>query len=405
MGDPLARISVNFMTAAYLDYQATTPIDPRVLERMQALEETRKGFGNPHSASHEAGRKALSEVSAARREIADLIGADEGEIVFTSGATEANNLAILGAFEVADSDRQEIVVSSVEHKSVLAAARHLETKGFTLRVAPVDVRGRIDLDALCSLVGQSTRLVSIMATNNEIGVEQDIPSIASIVRAKGSLFHVDAAQALATRQVDVAAWGADFMSLSCHKAYGPKGIGALFVTHEARHRIRPILFGGEQEGGLRPGTLPTPLCVGFGEACRVLYDERQADIGKIRRLRDLLLARLREKLPSIEVNGAMEGRHPGNLNIRIPGVEADQLLAMCEGKIAGATGSACTSGTPEPSHVLMALGRSRHEAEESIRLSLGRFSTDTDVDRAVEALSGASALLQRLGSGRCAPAR
>ncbi|MEX6506047.1 cysteine desulfurase family protein [Jiella sp. M17.18] len=383
------------MPAIYMDYQATTPPDPRVVERMRDGHESGQGFANPHSVSHDLGRSAAAEVAASRRSVATLIGADDDEIVFTSGATEANNLAILGTCHDL-TDRNEIVVSAIEHKSVLAAARHLESKGFVVRKAHVDAAGRVDMDHLHDLIGSSTRLVSVMATNNEIGVEQDIAPIAALCRNAGCLFHVDAAQALGTFAVDAYEWGADFLSLSSHKVYGPKGIGALFVARDARRHIRSIMFGGDQEDGLRPGTLAPNLCTGFGEACNILASERSDEIVRLVGLRDRFLSKLRERIPAYEINGTLTGRHPANLNIRFPGIEADQMLAMCEGRVAAATGSACTSGIPEPSHVLIALGRTSREANESIRFSFGRFTTAEDIDATVEALSAATALLDGL---------
>lgn len=375
-----------------MDYQATTPMDPRVIARMREGKESGQGFGNPHSTNHGYGRSAAEDVATSRNLIATLIGADDDEIVFTSGATEANNLAVIGTCHEM-SGRNEIVVSAIEHKSVLAAARHLESRGFVVRKASVDAAGRIKMDHLQHLISDRTRLVSVMATNNEIGVEQDVATIATLCRNAGSLLHVDAAQALGTTANDVYDWAADFISLSSHKVYGPKGIGALFVSRDARRHIRSIMFGGDQEDGLRPGTLAPALCAGFGEACNILLSERSEEIVRLANLRERFLTRLRERIPACEINGSLTMRHPGNLNVRFPGLEAEQMLAMCEGRIAAATGSACTSGIPEPSHVLIALGRTSREAHESIRFSFGRFTTTEDIDATVEGLSAATALL------------
>lgn len=381
----------------YMDYQASTPLDPRVLIAMRPFFEGAASLGNPHAADHAYGWDADAAINRARDQIASLIGADSDEIIFTSGATEANNLALLGAAHAAPTSRREIIVSAIEHKCVLAAGRALADGGFTLRVAPVRPDGTVDLDELARLIGPATALVSVMAVNNETGVKQPVAQVATLCRAAGALFHSDAAQALAVEPVDVDGWNVDFLSLSAHKAYGPKGIGALYVRRTRRSQIRPIMFGGGQEDGLRPGTLPTPLCVGFGAACEILAEERDIETARMRRLRDRLLEQLRAAVPDLKVNGTLIERHPGSLNVRVPGIEAELLLAAARPKLAAATGSACTSGTTEPSHVLTAMGLSSAQAVESIRLSLGRLTSEEDVDVAASAFAAAAEEVRESG--------
>jgi cysteine desulfurase len=381
----------------YMDYQASTPLDPRVFAAMRAYFEGAAGLGNPHAADHAYGWDADAAIKRARNQIASLIGADSDEVIFTSGATEANNLALLGAARAALPARREIVVSAIEHKCVLAVGRALVDEGFALRVAPVRPNGMIDVDELARLIGRNTAIVSVMAVNNETGVTQPIAQVGKLCRAAGALLHSDAAQALAVEPIEVDSWNVDLLSLSAHKAYGPKGIGALYVRRERRSQMRPIMFGGGQEDGLRPGTLATPLCVGFGVACQILSDERETEIERTRRLRDRLLDQLRADLPDLEVNGTLISRHPGNLNIRVPGIEAELLLAAARPKLAAATGSACTSGTTEPSHVLIAMGLSGAQAAESVRLSLGRLTRDEDVDAAASALAAAAKEVRESG--------
>jgi cysteine desulfurase len=379
----------------YMDYQASTPLDPRVLSAMLPHLEGARALGNPHAADHAYGWSADAAIAESREAIARLIGADADEIVFTSGATEANNLALLGAARAARPGRREIVVSAIEHKCVLEVARALVDEGFLLRVAPVRNDGVIDLDELAALVGHRTAVVSVMAVNNEVGVVQPVRAVAELCNSVGAMFHSDAAQALAVEQIDVEDWKVDLLSLSAHKAYGPKGIGALYVGREKRSLIRPIMFGGGQENGLRPGTLPTPLCVGFGEACNILRRELTSEAERVRELRDRFLELLRIRIPDLSVIGTMANRHAGNLNVRIPGIEAELLLAAARPKLAAATGSACTSGVTEPSHVLTALGLSPIEAAEAVRLSIGRFTKDADIDAGVSAFALAAEEVHR----------
>ena len=365
-------------TGVYMDYQATTPTDPRVVAAMQPY--WSELYGNPHSADHAFGWDADSAVEMARSQIAAAIGADPDEIIFTSGATEANNLAVLGIAR-ASRVRRRIVVSAIEHKCVLAAARAAAEEGSEVVTGPVTADGIVDVARLVELIDDRVAIVAVMTANNEIGSFQPLRVIADRCAAVGAVFHTDAAQALSVLPLDVAQLGVDLMSLSSHKAYGPKGIGALYVRRGLEMRPRPLLHGGGQEAGLRAGTLPTPLCVGFGEACRILTDERDGDVPRVAALRDRLLRQLREAVPGIEVNGTLGARHPGNLNLRFPGIDASVLLQNLHPHVAASTGSACTSGQPEPSHVLRAIGLTTAEANASIRLSLGRFTTEGEIDR------------------------
>lgn len=368
----------------YMDHHASTPLDRRVLDAMMPFLTGR--YGNPHSADHGYGWQADAAVELARAAVANVIGAEPEEIVFTSGATEANNLALLGAARAASPTRRRVVVSSIEHKCVLSAARSLGDVGFDVVMAPVGTDGVIDLVGLAELLDERTAIVSVMTVNNEVGSIQPIIEIADLCRRSGALFHTDAAQALTALDLDVDRLGVDLMSLSGHKAYGPKGIGALYVRVQARARLRPIMFGGDQQGGLRPGTLPTALCVGLGEACNVIRHDLLSEVVRVGILRDELLRRLIEREPTLVVNGTLAIRHPANLNLRVPGLEAELVLAAARPRLAASSGSACTSGLPEPSHVLRAMGLDAVAASESIRIGLGRSTDAHDVAMASEAL-------------------
>ena len=380
-------------TPVYLDYQATTPADPRVVEAM--LPFFSGVFGNPHSQGHAFGRAARDAVEAARAEIAALIGASAREIIFTSGATEANNLAIKGAARFHRAARDHIVTCVTEHKCVLESCASLAARGFTVSVLPVQADGLIDLERLEAAIGPRTVLVSVMAANNEIGVVPPLAAIGRLCRARGVLFHTDAAQALGKIPLDVETMGIDLMSVSAHKLYGPKGIGALYVRRRPRVRLEPLVSGGGQERGLRSGTLPTPLCVGFGAACRIARDEMAAEAERIGALRDHLWRRLSRALPGARLNGAATARLPGNLNISIPAIgDAEALLAALP-DIAISTGSACTSAAVEPSYVLRALGIGEAAARTGVRIGLGRFTTRSEVDDACERIVAAA---QRISS-------
>jgi cysteine desulfurase len=367
----------------YLDYQATTPMDPRVLEAMMPYF-THK-FGNAHSRSHSFGWEAEEGVEKARAQIAKLIGADEKEVVFTSGATESNNLAIKGVAEFYKDRRNHIVTTVTEHKCVLDTCRHLEQEGFVVTYLPVQQNGLVDLDRLREAVTDKTVIVSIMAVNNEIGVIQPLAEIGKICREKGAFFHTDAAQAVGKIPLDVEAMNIDLMSISGHKIYGPKGIGALYVRRRPRVRLAAMIHGGGQERGFRSGTLPTPLCVGIGEACEIAMKEMDVEAKRLTKLRDRLLKGLQSKLTDIVVNGDLDHRIPGNLNISFAYVEGESLMMGIK-NLAVSSGSACTSASLEPSYVLRALGVEEEMAHTSLRIGLGRFTTDHEIDTAVDEL-------------------
>ncbi len=371
----------------YLDNQATTPCDPRVLALM--LPWFTERFGNPHSAEHQMGRDAEAAVEAARAEVAALIGAEAREIVLTSGATEANNIAIKGAARHArhmGDPRRRVVTVATEHKCVLESVADTADDGFEPVVLPVGSDGRLDPDVLRRALVEPTLLVSVMAVNNETGVVQDIAALAALARGAGALFHTDAAQAVGKIPVDVRE--IDLLSLSGHKLYGPKGVGALFVRRRPRVRLAPLFSGGGQERGLRSGTLPTPLLVGLGEACRLARLETDAEAAHLAVLRDRLLAGLRRRMPEVQVNGSMRHRIPGNLNITFPVAALELMRAVPE--LCVSTGSACSSAEVEPSYVLRALGLTDAAAARTLRLGLGRFTSAADVDYAAEALSAAA---------------
>ena len=365
----------------YLDNQATTPCDPRVVAVMLPWFSER--FGNPHSAEHAMGRQAEQAVEAARAQVAALIGADPREIVLTSGATESNNIAIKGAARFqASGERRRIVTVATEHKCVLESVADLAAEGFEPVVLPVGADGLLDPAVLAEALRVPTLLVSVMAVNNETGVVQDLPMLAAITREAGALFHTDAAQAAGKILLNVA--GIDLLSLSGHKLYGPKGVGALYVRRRPRVRLAPLFSGGGQERGLRAGTLPTPLVVGFGEACRLAALEMVAEAARLTLLRDRLLAGLR--VP-VTINGSLTRRVPGNLNLTLPYPALDVLRTQPD--LCVSTGSACSSAAIEPSYVLRAMGLAPEQAARTLRVGLGRFTSAADVDFAAVALSAA----------------
>lgn len=377
-------------TGAYLDYQASTPLDPRVRE---VLFDALASPGNPSSEEHSFGWKAARCVEEARAAVAAALGASAEEIVFTSGATESNNIALLGAAKAAPAGRRRILVSAIEHKSVLAAAEATTPWGFVVELIPANAAGVIEPASLADRLDDDVAVVSVMAVNNEIGTIQPIAELGRMVRNAGAFFHVDGTQALAAVDVDVNAWLADAVSLSAHKIYGPGGVGALFVALDAPWRPAPLAFGGGQEGGLRPGTVPSALCAALGEACRLIRVEGAAERPRIAVLRAQLEVSLRGLLPSLKVTCASTPRHPGSLHLQLPGVSADDLLGRLQPQVAASTGSACTSGVIGPSHVLMAIGLTAEQAAECVRFSLGRFSTQVDVMAASAAIE--SALVRR----------
>ena len=364
----------------YLDYQATTPMDPRVLEAMMPYFTYK--FGNPHSRSHSYGWEAEEGVEKARGQLAKLIGADEKEVIFTSGATESNNLAIRGVAEFYKDRKNHIVTTVTEHKCVLDTCRHLEQNGFEVTYLPVQKNGLVDLHVLREAITDKTVVVSIMAVNNEIGVIQPLAEIGKICREKKVFFHTDAAQAAGKIPLDVEAMNIDLLSISGHKIYGPKGIGALYVRRKPRVRLVPLIVGGGQERGFRSGTLPTPLCVGLGEAAEICMKEMDGEAKRLKKLQERMLKGLQAKLPEIYVNGDLEHRIPGNLNISFAHVEGESLMMGIKG-LSVSSGSACTSASLEPSYVLRALGVEEEMAHTSLRIGLGRFTTEQEVDTAV----------------------
>jgi cysteine desulfurase len=377
----------------YLDNQATTRCDPRVVAEM--LPWFTEQYGNPHSVEHVMGRTAEAAVEVARGHVAALLGADTREVVFTSGATESNNIAIKGAARFAGrysqqgiETRRRIVTVATEHKCVLESVADLKDEGFEPVFLPVGGDGLLDPDVLRQALSVPTLLVSIMTVNNEIGVVQDIPALAAIAKQAGALFHTDIAQAVGKIPVDLTGWKVDLASVSGHKIYGPKGVGALFVRRRPRARVLPLFSGGGQERGYRSGTLPTPLVVGLGLACRLAAEEMDNDTARIGALRDNLLEQLRVRIPGIAINGSTEHRIAGNLNVTFP---AETALAMLERMpdLCLSTGSACSSAEIEPSYVLRALALPDDAAARTLRIGIGRFTSPADIDYAVSALAAA----------------
>ncbi|AKQ55260.1 cysteine desulfurase [Bordetella hinzii] len=366
----------------YLDYSATTPVDPRVVEKM--IPWLYDNFGNPASRSHAFGWEAEEAVENARAEVAKLVNADPREIIWTSGATESDNLAIKGAANFYAERGKHIVTVKTEHKAVLDTCRELERQGFEVTYLDVKDDGLLDLEVFKAALRPDTVLVSVMMVNNEIGVIQDVETIGEICREKGIIFHVDAAQATGKVEIDLQKLKIDLMSFSAHKTYGPKGIGALYVRRKPRVRIEAQMHGGGHERGFRSGTLATHQIVGMGEAFRLAREEMGTENERVRMLRDRLLAGL-SQIEEVYVNGSMEHRVPHNLNISFNYVEGESLI-MAIKELAVSSGSACTSASLEPSYVLRALGRNDELAHSSIRFTLGRFTTEQEVDFAVELL-------------------
>ena len=375
----------NTTAPVYLDYQATTPTDRRVVDAM--LPYFTDAFGNPHSRSHAYGWEAESVVENARSQIAHLIGANAKEIVFTSGATESNNLAIKGVARFYKDRKDHIITCVTEHKCVLDSCRHLELEGFDVTYLPVQQNGLIDLDTLKATITEKTLLVSIMAVNNEIGVIQPIKEIGAICREHKVFFHTDAAQAVGKIPLDVEDMNIDLMSISGHKLYGPKGVGALYVRRRPRVRLEALISGGGQERGMRSGTLATPLCVGLGEACRIAEAEMGAEAERLHMLRDRFYDKITEELADVYLNGDLDNRIPGNLNLSFAYVEGEGLMMGIK-DLAVSSGSACTSASLEPSYVLRALGVEEELAHTSLRIGIGRFTTEEEVDFAAERIAG-----------------
>jgi cysteine desulfurase len=376
----------------YLDYSATTPVDPRVAAKM--IPYLTEQFGNPASRSHSFGWESEKAVEEARAEVARLVNCDPKELVWTSGATEAINLALKGAAHFYKEKGKHLVTVRTEHKATLDTMRELEREGFEVTYLDVLPNGLVDLAKLEAALRKDTIVVSVMYVNNEIGVVQDIPAIGEMCRARGIIFHVDSAQATGKLPIDLAALKVDLMSFSAHKTYGPKGVGALFVRRKPRVRIEAQMHGGGHERGMRSGTLPTHQIVGMGEAFRLARLEMAADNERIRALRDRLLKGLTE-IDEVYVNGDLERRVPHNLNISFNFVEGESLI-MAIKDVAVSSGSACTSASLEPSYVLRALGRSDELAHSSIRFTVGRFTTEEEIDYAVELVKRKIAKLREL---------
>ena len=379
-------------TPIYLDYAATTPVDKRVAEKMiPYLTET---FGNPASSSHAFGWVAEEAVEKARADIAALINADSKEIVFTSGATESNNLAIKGAANFYKTKGKHLITVKTEHKAVLDTMRELERQGFEVTYLGVQENGLIDLEELKAAIRDDTILISVMWVNNEIGVVQDIPAIGEICRERKIIFHVDAAQACGKVPVDVEAAKIDLLSMSGHKVYGPKGIGALYVRRKPRVRLEAQMHGGGHERGFRSGTLPTHQIVGMGEAFRIAKEELEQDMAHYRKLRDIFLKGI-EGIEEVYINGDLEHRAPNNLNVSFNFVEGESLI-MAVKELAVSSGSACTSASLEPSYVLRALGRNDELAHSSLRITFGRMTTEEEVQFAAELIKSKIGKLREL---------
>jgi cysteine desulfurase len=375
----------------YLDNQATTRCDPRVVAAM--LPWFTEHYGNPHSIEHVMGTEAEAAVEDARGHVAALIGADAKELVFTSGATESNNIAIKGAARFAlraGHGRRRVVTAATEHKCVLESVADLADEGFEPVFLPVRPDGLLDPEVLRAALEVPTLLVSVMSVNNEIGVVQDIATLAAIAKQAGALFHTDIAQAAGKIPLDLTGWKVDLASISGHKLYGPKGVGALFVRRRPRVRLTPLFSGGGQERGLRSGTLPAPLVVGLGEACRLALGEMLEEAKRLAELRDRLTGQLRAAIPGVVVNGSMVARIPGNLNVTFPVATAADLMARVP-DLCVSTGSACSSAAIEPSYVLRALGLDDEAASRTLRIGIGRFTSPADIDYAATALAAAHA--------------
>lgn len=376
----------------YMDYGATTPVDPRVVDAMVPW--LREHFGNPASRSHAWGWEAEEAVEKARTQVAELIGADPREIVWTSGATESNNLAIKGAAHFYADKGKHIITVKTEHKAVLDTVRELERQGFEATYLDVKEDGMLDMDVLKAAIRPDTILLSVMFVNNEIGVIQDIPALGALCRERGIIFHVDAAQATGKVAIDLKTLPVDLMSLASHKTYGPKGIGALYVRRKPRVRLEAQMHGGGHERGLRSGTLPTHQCVGMGEAFRIAREEMAEEGERIRKLHQRLVAGLTD-IEQVFINGNMQHRVPHNLNISFNYVEGESLIMGVKG-LAVSSGSACTSASLEPSYVLRALGRSDELAHSSLRMTIGRFTTEDEIDYAIATLKDRVAKLREL---------
>ena len=365
-------------TEIYLDYNATTPCDPRVLEKI--LPYMSEIYGNPSNGLHKQGRDSARAVESARDQVAELIGASSHEIIFTSGATESDNLAVLGLARVnRDTGRNKIVTSEIEHKAVLSACKKLQEEGFEVEILSVDTQGRISLEEARRKIDDKTLLVTIHGANNEIGTIQPIQELTQLAHQHGALFHCDGAQAVGKMPVDVNEWDIDLLSISAHKLYGPKGVGGLYIRGGVNAiPLEAIWYGGGQEKGVRSGTMNVPGIVGFGAACAISKTDLYSEMDRIQALRDLFEENLLDRISSIIINAQKANRLPNTSSLTFPGVDADALILSADQIMIG-TGSACTSGAIEPSHVLTAIGLSRELASSTIRISLGRFTTKEDI--------------------------
>ena len=365
----------------YFDYQATTPVDPRVLKKM--LPYFGEIYGNPHSRNHSFGWEAEEGVEVAREHVAKIINANPKEIIFTSGATESNNLALKGVSEFYGDKKNHIITCVTEHKCVLESCRHLAGKGFEVTYLPVQSDGLINLDELKKSITDKTLIVSIMGVHNEIGVIQPLEEIGNICRSNGVFFHTDCAQAIGKIPLDVDKMNIDLMSISGHKIYAPKGVGALYIRRKPRVRISSMISGGGQERGMRSGTLSPALCVGLGEACNIYFNEMEKEHKTLTKYKEMMLEGIRKSCPDVYLNGSEEARVPGNLNLSFAYVEGESLMMGIK-DLAVSSGSACTSASLEPSYVLKALGVEEELAHTSLRIGFGRFTTENEVKYATD---------------------
>lgn len=382
----MAKAKQDIKLPVYMDYQSTTPTDPRVVDAMMPY--FTEKFGNPHSSSHAFGWEAEAAIEQAREYVADLIGASPKEIVFTSGATESNNMALKGVAHFYGDKKKHIITAVTEHKCVLDSCRHLEQEGFRVTYLPVKENGLIDLEELKAAIKDDTAIVSIMTVNNEIGVIQPVKEIGAICRERGVFFHTDAAQAFGKMPLDVNEMNIDLMSISGHKIYGPKGVGAIYIRRRPRVRLKPLINGGGQERGFRSGTLPTPLIVGLGEAARIAKNEMAAESKRVQELTDRLYKGITDKAKDVFLNGDAKARIPGNLNLSFAYIEGESMI-MAIKDLAVSSGSACTSASLEPSYVLRAIGVGEDLAHTSIRFGIGRFTTEEEIDYAIKVVTGA----------------
>jgi len=377
----------------YMDYQATTPIDPRVLEAM--IPYFTEKFGNPHSRTHLYGWESENGVEEAREKVADLVNANPKEIIFTSGATESNNIALKGVARFyKNQGKDHIITTAIEHKCILDSARHLEQEGFKITYLHSDSDGLISLEELENAITDRTSIVSVIALNNEIGVIQDLEAIGEICRRRGVFFHTDAAQAFGKIPLDVKAMKIDLMSISGHKIYGPKGVGALYIGRKPRVRIQPLFSGGGQERGMRSGTLPTPLIVGLGKAAEIAKSEMEFELERVSRLSNRFIESMAE-IPHVNLNGSRTKRYPGCLNFSFACIEGESMIGAIK-NIAVSSGSACTSASLEGSYVLRALGVDEELAHTSIRFGIGRFTEEKDIEIAIESVKNAVRKLREL---------